>query len=318
MFLASRFSMACGLLLLLGLNADAREWTDKTGSYKFYGSLIAFDDHQVVLKLDEGQRIQGHELLAIERKDLSQEDLEYLASKEAIDTVQSLEGTQTWTMKNGSKVVARVVDFGRKQVTIQSRRSKIYVNDKAFANLPEIYQQIIPRIVENFEGVAFETSKDFERWVRSLNGKPRTYQCEGVLMEMENGDEYGIPFFLFSDQDLKVLQPGWEQWLAAEEDQERQRRHALYLQSLASNYQQNLAKQIELQNQIGIAQLQMLAVASGAVDLWEVYLQPGARGMGYPIAVVVAASNSQLAAQEALSRNPGYVVGPIRRLSRRF
>jgi hypothetical protein len=96
-----------------------------------------------------------------------------------------------------------------------------------------------------------------------------------------------------------------------------QKQHALYMQSQANDYQQNIQNQLAIQNQIGIAQLQMLAVASGVVDLWEVYLQPRPGVMGYPITVVVPAMNSAQASAEAVNRNPGYVPGPMRRIPRR-
>ena len=46
--------------------------------------------------------------------------------------------------------------------------------------------------------------------MKKLRGEPRTYTCEGVVLELENGDEYGVPFFFFSEDDLKTLSPGWQ------------------------------------------------------------------------------------------------------------
>jgi len=39
--------------------------------------------------------------------------------------------------------------------------------------------------------------------------------ASGCTVELENGDQYGVPFLFFSDADLEVLRPGWERWLAA-------------------------------------------------------------------------------------------------------
>ena len=54
----------------------------------------------------------------------------------------------------------------------------------------------------------------------------RTFKVEGVILETENGDEYGVPFFLFSDEDLAVSSrdgtSGWQsgrRQLCAQEDQ---------------------------------------------------------------------------------------------------
>ena len=67
----------------------------------------------------------------------------------------------------------------------------------------------------------------------------RTFHCEGVILEFENHEEYAIPFFFFSDEDLKILQPGWEKWLEYANDQEQQERESLYLQSQAMEYKRN-------------------------------------------------------------------------------
>jgi len=309
-----------GIVLLtqqeLAREALARDWSVRSGTYKLQGTLVAFDDEQVVIKLDDAKKLHGNELVAILRTDLSEADAQFLASNEAGTTGEedrSAQSAQTWTMKSGVTVVGRVVDFARRDVTIQRRRGKVYVNDKAYANLPEIYQRILLRVVAHFENQKVESVQDLNQWVRTLKGQSKTYTCEGVILELNNGDEYGVPFFLFSDRDLAVLQPNWQQWVASA-DAEAQQEHALYLQSQAEVYQQEANDRAAVQNRVAIAQLQLLAAATTVLDLWEVYLQPGPGAMGYPIAVVVPAVNSQAAAVAASSQNPGYIVGPIRKV----
>jgi len=126
-------------------------------------------------------------------------------------------------------------------------------------------------------------------------------RIEGI----ENGDEYAIPFFLFGERELQAIRPSWEQWSAAKSDEDQKRENSLYLQSQASNYQQSIQNQLAVQNQLAIAQLQMLAVSTGTVDLWEVYMYPGQGVMGYPINVVVSARDSSQASYQASARNPG-------------
>ncbi len=191
------------------------------------------------------------------------------------------------------------------------------MNDRLFDNLPEVYRRIFPKVVEEFEKIKIPEEKDLEKWVLTLRGNSKTFQCEGVILEFENGDEYAIPFFLFSERDLKAIRPSWEQWSAAKSDEEQKREHSLYLQSQASNYQQSVQNQLAMQQQLAVAQLQMLAVSTGAIDLWEVYMYPGQGVMGYPINVVVSARDSSQASYQAAARNPGYVVGPVKKLSRR-
>jgi len=68
---------------------------------------------------------------------------------------------------------------------------------------------------------------------------------------------------------------------------------------------------------LAVAQLQMLAVASDAFGLWEVTMYPGQGVMGYPINVVVSARDSQQASIQAMNRNPGYILGPVRKVAGR-
>jgi hypothetical protein len=141
-------------------------------------------------------------------------------------------------------------------------------------------------------------------------------------MELPNGEEYGIPFFFFKDTELKVLEPQWDEWLAAnqaaKQDEETKRQQSLYLQSQAAAYQQsveqNQAYQQEMM-QIARMQLQMQAVAAGVFSMWEVYLYPPPGAAAYPISVVVNARNSFDAANIASANNPGYIVGPIRKFA---
>lgn len=305
------------LALLQSQDAIKKEWSDKSGTYQFSATLVAFDDVTVVLKSTEKERMNGHELISIPRKDLAEADQKYLSSKEAVEANSQLDKRQSWTMRDGSTVVGRIVDFVRKDVTVQRRRDKIYVNDRLLTNLPEVYQKIFPKVVEEFEKVSLPTEKDLEKWVLTLRGKPKTFQCEGVILEFENGDEYAVPFFLFAERDLNAIRPSWEQWSSTKADEEQKRENSLYLQSQASNFQQNVQNQLAAQQQMAVAQLQMLAVNSGAVDLWEVYMYPGQGVYGYPINVVVTVRDSSQASAQAVARNPNYIVGPIKKLSRR-
>lgn len=306
------------LLLLIGAqNVFSKEWTDKSGTYKFEATLVAFDDKMVVLKLAEKDRKNGHELISIARTDLCAEDLEYLTSKEATDLISQLDKSHNWTMRDGSKVVGRIVDFVRKDVTVQRRRSRIYVNDRLFSNLPEVYRKIFPKVVEEFEKIKLPEEKDLEKWVMTLRGNSKTFKCEGVIMEFENGDEFAIPFFLFGERDLQAIRPSWEHWSATKADAEEKQEHSLYLQSQAIQHQQNVQNQLAAQQQMQVAQLQMLAISAGVTDLWEVYMYPGQGVRGYPINVVVTARDSSQASNQAIARNPYYVVGSAKKISGR-
>lgn len=295
------------LFLISALPSFARTWSDSTGKYKIDADLIGFNDKTAILQREDKQ------LGAIAIEKLSQADQEYLKSKEAEERANEVAGKkQIWTLRDGTKVPARVVDYARRDITVQRRRGKIYANDRQFENLPEIYQRMLPKVVAHFERINNPDKRGLEAWLVRQKGQPRTFTVEGVFMELENGDEYGVPFFFFSDEDLNVLKPGWDEWLAAHQDEhyDRQADQALMVQSLAAARQQDR----EVQRQIAMMQLNLQAVQAGLTSLWEVTLYPARGNAGPPLWVVQPGRNSQQAAAAALSQNPGYVAGPVRKV----
>jgi hypothetical protein len=304
-----RLVAAIALLAATG-NAGARVWTDATGRYTVEGDLIAFNDEKVVLQREDG------ELGAVPIEKLSQADRDYLQSKEA-DTVRKAAGkVQTWTMATGNRVVGRVVDYARREITLQRRRGKIYVNDRVFENLPEIYQRMLPRVIAHFERINSPDKRGLESWMVRQKGQPRSFTVDGVVFELENGDEYVVPFFLFSQEDAELLLSGWNEWLAAnqEQDYDRSGDQAFMLESLAAARQ----KDADVKRRIATMQLGLEAVQAGVTSLWEVTLYPARGNSGPPLWVVMPGRNSAQATNNALQRNPGYVAGPVRRISNRF
>ena len=288
--------------------AAARQWTDSTGHYKIDAELLGFNAATAVLKKDNQQ------LVAVPLAKLSPQDRTYVQSKEALDAMHAAAGKQqVWTMRSGLKVVGKVVDYGRKDITIQRRRGKVYVNDQLLENLPPLKQRMAPKIITHFEKTPLETIKDVEKWILTLKGEPRTYHLEGVVLELENGDEHNVPFFFFSDEDLKVLQPGWARWMAAEKEQAKLDHESLMLQAQAQAYQQDR----RFQQQATVMHLELQAYDAGLFDLWEVSLFPGRGVAGSPKMVVVPARDSRTAANEAMQRYPGYVSGAVAKVARR-
>jgi hypothetical protein len=317
--IARVITTSCCLCLALAASiayAGSREWSDATGKVKIKGTLLAVDETEVVLKLDK--REKGRELLAVSIADLSDADKEYLKSKEA-EAELKLDGEQhVWELKNGLKVFGKAVRFVKKDVVMQRRRGKLYVNDRPMDNLPEVYQKMVPYVVGYFEKKTFEGKRQFEDWVVSQKTKINNYPCEALMIEFPNGDEYGVPLFFFTESVLDRLKPAYEQWqsdmkatMSAEEQSERQRQHDLYVQSHAAAYQQHQQEMM----QIAKLQLLMNSVSAGATDLWEVYMYPGPGVFGYPVSVVVPGRNSDQASQLAMQKNPGYVVGPVRKVA---
>jgi len=312
-----RYWISCLLILLLAhASATAKEWTDKSGLLKIQGTILAADDKEVVIKLDK--KTKDHELLAVEIEQLSDADQAYLRSQEMADSMKSEGDKHAWELKNGMKVFGKVVRFVRKDVTLQRRRGKLYVNDRPIDNLPEVYQRMIPHVVEHFEKTKFADNRAFDTWVEKQRMNVRTFPCEGVMIEFPNGDEYAVPLFFLTDSANATLKPSYDQWLSelgyqrdTEQAQEQQRQQELYLQSQAASFQQNQQEMLK----IAKLQLVMNSVAAGAVDLWEVMLYPPFGVNAFPISVVVPARNSADASFIAMQRNPNYRLGPMRKVA---
>ncbi len=301
------------VLVCVPMIASGREWTDSTGLFHIKATLIAYSSESAILKVDEKANAKSPDLVVIPLDKLSKEDREFLSTKEAELVHGNLEHAQTWTMKNGMTVVGRVVDYARKDVVIQRRRGKVYVNDRLLTNLPEIYRKFIPKIIEHFDHVALPDDKSFNDWMLKQKATARTFHCEGVILEFENNEEYAFPFFFFSEKDLAQLQPGWQQWLTYAEEHEKQEQERFYLQSQAMAYQ----REQQASQQMAMVQLELLAVGAGVVDLWEVYLEPSPQVRGYPQSVIVPARDSDQASIMAMQKYPGYVLGPVRKIAGR-
>ncbi|MDZ4780081.1 MAG: SHD1 domain-containing protein [Planctomycetia bacterium] len=297
-------SFLLAIFLFAPPSANAREWSDVTGKYKTEAELVAFNHEKVVLKRAD------KDLLSLPLDKLSQADRDYLETLSK-DEAKNTPEPQTWTMRDGTKVVGRIVGYARRDVTIQRRRARTYVNDRVFANLPEIYRKMVPKIVAEFEKVKIENDRDFESWVLKQKGEARTFKCEGVILELESGDEYGVPFFFFSGADLEVLKPGWDAWAAENADPDQQEDASFHVQALAEAYQRDR----EVNQQVAQMQLTLQAVDAGVTSLWEVMLYPP-RGTAYgPQCVVVAGRSSRDATENALRQYPGARTGAVRRVS---
>jgi hypothetical protein len=292
---------------LFANSLQARVWTDASGKYSFEADLIAFNETDLVLQKPDKT------LVAVDMEQLSAEDQKYVQSKEAAEAVDKLHAKrQVWKMRSGLEVVGNVVDYARKDVTFSMTRGRIYVNDQLFDNMSDIYKRVVPLIAAHFTNRDITDRAGLFDWLKRRRGEPITFTVEGVQMELENGDLYGVPFFLFSDQALAALKPGWDEWSAKNATFEQQQETELRLQTTAQSFQEGQAQT----NQLLKMQLQMQAFQSGL--LWEVTLFPDAGMNGWPLYVVVPGRDSRQAGFNALANNPGYVLGPIARVNPRF
>jgi hypothetical protein len=298
---------AWAAVVIIPLTAEARVWTDASGQYTLDAELVTFNDRTVILQRPD------HEMVAIPIEKLSEADREFLKSDEASNLARKGDKPlQTWTLVDGTKLVGRIVEFTQRDMTLQRRRGRIYVNDRVFENLPEFYQKLIPQIVAQSERLQRADRASLEAWLVRQRGQPRTIHLEGVVLEAENGDEYGVPFSMFSDEDVKLLKPRWSDWqtAAGKKDYQQQEDHAFLLRSLAAARQRDQL----VKREIAQLQLGLQAVQAGVTSLWEVTLYPAPGRNGRPLWVVMLGRNSRQATEAALQRNPGYVAGPVRRV----
>jgi hypothetical protein len=167
-------------VIYLSTTAQARIWTDATGQYTLEAELIAVGEDVVVLKRED------HELVAFPLDRLSDADREFLKSKEAVEVAnKTAQSPQTWTLRDGAELKGRLVDYAKRDVTIQRRRGRIYVNDRALDNLPEFYRELLPKIVAHVEGLPRADRRAFQEWAVQQRGEPKTYHLEGVVLELE-------------------------------------------------------------------------------------------------------------------------------------
>jgi hypothetical protein len=286
----------------------ARVWTDATGRYSLEADLVASNETQAVLKRAD------HQLGVFPIDRLSQKDRDYIQSNEARErSRKSLTGIQTWTLRDSQKLVGRIVDFTSRDITIQRRRGRIYVNDRPLENLPEFYQQLIPKFVAQSANLKRADKEGLESLLMHQPNNAISLHVDGVVLETESGDEYVVPLSLFADEDQKLLKGGWDEWLASQRgsDYSGQQKNTFLLQSLAAERQRDQ----QVQQQIALMQLQMQEVQAGLTSLWEVTLYPAAGQGGRPRWVVVPGRNSRQATNTALERNPGYTAGPVRRVA---
>ena len=296
------------VLLSVGFaHAEARTWKDKSGIYSIEGELFAFNDEHVVIERSDGQ-------LGMFRIDIfSDDDVAYLKQEEVKKASRdNMDREQAWEMANGTKVFGTLVDFARKKVQIQRRRGKIYINDRVFDGLPPVYQTIVIQSVGQYEGIDGIDQKKFIEWVGKLRGAPKEFDVDGIVMQLKDSNEYIIPFVLFAQSSLDILQDGWHEWLAANDarDYDSQDDESFRLQATAAA----IARNQQLANGIAVAQFNLDLIRSGITSLWEVSLYPLPGNPMAPRWVYSQGRNSLQATNAALQANPGFQAGPVRRI----
>ncbi len=290
--------------IITALPAFAREWTDESGHYKLFADIVAYSDKTVVL------RKPNSDLVAVSIDKLSNADRDFL-SKASLD--QTARPSHIWKLKSGLNLQGRMDGFCIHDVVIERRMGRVYVNSRRYDKMPGVYRAIIPKIVEHFTGEKVEGENGLKAWVKALKNEPRTFKCSGVMIELDDDDLYCAPFFIFTEEVVEMLKPGWERWLAAKQDYEKKEQESFLAHAQAEAYQRQQAQAKQIQQ----LQLNIQAYDAGVFDLWEVAMYPPTGQYGRPLSVVVPARNNVQAAELAKRQNPRYVVGPMRVVPRR-
>lgn len=294
-------------------DSDSRTWMSANSQYSIKADLVAYNDTTIVLK-----RGGTEKLLAVEIAQLSEADRKFLADKREADragnAASSAKDWHTWTSASGWQIRGRVLAYGRKELVVESKSGAVSINGKSFSSLEGLQQKLVLAVLSKLEEKPIEDEQDIRTYLGSIQGQPKKYTLEGVMLQLESGDQVPVPFFMFSQRDQDLLSPGWEAWSAAEDDSSARAREDFLVQQEANQYQEMQQRQAR-HEQMEVLKLNLLATAVGVTSIWEVALYPGPGTRGRPLTVVVSARNSQAAAQLALQQHRGYVVGPIRKVS---
>lgn len=295
----------------------SRDWTDSKGNMILIGSFVAANGDTVVIEKPTG------ELIGVQLSNLSEADQKVvqelrLAEVGAQTPTQATRAEDQiwqphlWTTRDGIKLKGRVTKFGRREVVFRRNTGVTMVNELPFRRLEPFYQEVALKLVAAMADPTVKTEADLNRWARSLRGQPKSFMVEGVMMRLEGGEEYPIPFFMLSDDDLLFLRPGWEQWKEGDASEQTRQREDFLLQVQAEQYQLDRAQA----RQIQMMEMQYMAVATGITRIWEVQLFPAPGVFARPLAVMVNARDNVEAQQIAMANYPGFVAGTIRRISR--
>ncbi len=290
------------------VDAETRTWTSAEGGFELRGDLIAFNETTVILKRKGSGR-----LAAVELAELSQADREHVREQDS--EAETDAEMQTWTSKEGLKMRARVLAYGQQDYTLGKSLGSVTINGKAFSRMDPLHQKIALRVLSEWEGVAMSDEADLSRFMNQRGGKEKTYPLEGVAMQLQSGDRIAVPFFLFSQQDLEALKPGWESWKQARASEREREREDLMMRTEAMEYQRRMAADAE-RRQMEVLKLNMLAAGTGLTSFWEVMMRPGPGVYGRPITAVVTAPNSRVATEMVLPKYPGYTLIGVRKASR--
>jgi hypothetical protein len=227
------------------------------------------------------------------------------------------------------------VQFERREFTISRVRGDVLIDGiKAGKDLVSNQVQEV-LLIEAFDGLKFNDDKEFRDWTRHLRGV-RTYVFDDVIKHAADGSITRTPLVLLPPEIRATTEPLWQAWID-ERARAEQNAKTAYDQQQAENYRlDQLQQSAQAQTEELIAQTRLLAVASGATDLWEIrltnrnsqswgqasqaslfsaYANSNPCGDSGCITIQVTARDSQSAVDSALDQYKGYQLVSARKLA---
>ncbi|MFO0975831.1 MAG: hypothetical protein U0996_05495 [Planctomycetaceae bacterium] len=296
---------------LLSGTAEAREWSDATGAWKFEGDLFAASEHTVVVRRKTG------ELQAYMVNQLCEADQEFVKKHlEEAAKVEAPDEMQTWEGRDGFKFRGKVIGYGTNELKIKESRGKILINETPYEDTDQLLKFMLPKIVAQLDDKNVANEEDFKRWARKQR-KEKVLSVDGVMLRLEIGGRVAVPLFLFSSPQKEILEEGWAAWKHEATKEEEKQRQSFLAQAQADALHQAQLQQQEMNQRIQMMQLEMLAVNAGVTRIWEVQLIPRPGVPARPMSVVVSANSSLDAVNQAAAKYPAFTTGMSRQISYR-
>ncbi len=288
--------------------AELRTWTDQSGEHTVEAELVDYDQQSVVLKKEGGR------LVTVPIDALSEQDQQFLQSEEAKQIHEdSPEAYRVWHLKDGRKITALVHDFARKRLTVVRRNGDVMVDGQAYEDLMNWQQYMVQEMASRAANQPLVNAEDLEDWLADQPNARARLQADGVILKLEDGSFFTAPFFMFSKADQVYLRPGYEEWLAAQENKNRSDEADKYASEM-SLYLRARARLDEQERALNMKANQLWIETAFGIPQWQVNLMPR-MNMNAPLKqVIVSGNSSRVAMAKVASRYPGYRVVGIRRL----
>ena len=223
-----------------------------------------------------------------------------------------------WRLIDGQRIQGDFMGFDLKPLSIARAASEVYVGGVLFSQLDPVYRHILPMTIAHLENAKIDDVRDIEKWLVKSGPGPWTYKIEAVMIETPNRGSVAIPTFLLDksvSDSIAVPLRRWREALASQISEEERNSYFDRERFMTRAAMMAQVADASIEQQARYLRLELLAVASGATDLWNVSLLPKS-GYGYPYHVLVTGQNSDEARVAALARYPNYTVGGIAKHTR--